>query len=127
MVFLVGLVPLRIADALDDHLLGSLREDSTEAGRVHLHTDLVAHLGVRVVVGTGLGEQDLQIRVAELLHHLAKLEELDLAELIVVTSFDLPVLAVPLSSGLLHRLFEGTDDLTRINALVLGDLVDLSL
>jgi len=112
--------------ALDDHLLRRLREDPPEAGGVELHADLVADLGVRVELARSV-QRDLRGVVGHLVDDLAELEELDLPQLIVELGFDLLLLALLAPGGLLHRLFEGSDDLLRIDALVLGDLLDFSL
>jgi hypothetical protein len=70
---------------------------------------------------------DLALRVRDLLHDLTKLEQLDLAELVVEASLDLTLLAELAASGLLHGLFDGANDDVLVDALVLGDLLDLSL
>ena len=48
LVFLEDGVAFGLANALDDHLLRGLGEDATEARRVDLHADLVAHLRIGV-------------------------------------------------------------------------------
>ena len=86
----------------------------------------VTDLGFLVVVTMSLGKHDLGVRIGDLLDDFAELEELDLTELVVVAGVDLAIQAVPLTGSLLHRLFEGADDLVRIDPLVAGDLIDFS-
>ena len=64
--------------------------------------------------------------VGDGLDHLAELEELDLAEILVVAGLDLALLALRAPRGLLHRFLDRADDLLAIDSLVLGDLVDLA-
>jgi hypothetical protein len=125
LVLLVDVLALGFANALDDHLLGGLREDAPEARGVHLDADLVAHLRVgieapRLLLG------DLRRRVGDLVDHLAELEELDLSQILVEAGIDLHLLAPLLARGLLHRLLEGGDDFSGLDALVFRDLVDLA-
>ncbi len=117
---------LRLADALDDHLLGDLREDAAEALGVELHADFVADLDFRVQFAR-LGDEHLRLGVGEHLDHRAELEEFDFAGLLVVGRFDGLVGAVFLVGGLDHRLFQRIDDDLLVDALVLGDLVDFTL
>ena len=63
---------------------------------------------------------------ADVLDDLAELEELDLAELLVVAGLDLAILALRTPRGLLHGFLDRADDLLAVDALVLGDLVDLA-
>jgi hypothetical protein len=91
-----------------------------------LHADLVADLGLRIEL-PGPGEADLGLRIRDRLHHLAKLEELDLAGVDVEAGLDLLLLPELLPGRLAHRLLECLDDRVPVDALVLGDLVDLSL
>src|SRR5690606_35174348 len=60
---------LRVADALDDHLLGGLRGDATEAAAVLLHLQQIAELLVLLarLVGVFRKVEDLE---AELLADL---------------------------------------------------------
>src|SRR4029450_2021927 len=59
--------------------------------------------------------------------HFAELEELDLGRLAVEARLDLLLLPELLVGRLDHRLFEGADDGLAVDALVLGELLDLSL
>ena len=126
LVLLVDDVALGVADALDDHLLRRLGEDAPEAARVELDADLVADLGLGVVL-VRLAQVDLRGRIEDALDDLAELEQLDLADLLVEAGLDLALLAELLLGGLAHRLFEGLDDHLLVDALVLGDLIDLAL
>ena len=126
-VLVEDVVALGVAQALDDHLLRGLGEDAAEVRGVELDADLVAGLDLGIVVAARLGDQDLGVRIRDLFDDLAELEELDLADLVVVTGLDLLVLAEAPARGLAHRLFEGARDLLGIDALVLGNLIDFSL
>jgi hypothetical protein len=119
-------VALGVANALDDHLLGGLREDAAEVGGVELDADLVADLGVRVELARAV-EDDLRGRVRDPLDDLAKLEQLDLGGLAVEAGLDLLLLPELLAGRLDHRLFEGADDGLAVDAFVLRELLDLSL
>jgi hypothetical protein len=59
LVFLVLAIALGVAHLLHDHLLGRLGRDAAEIERRQGVGDHVAHLGGRIVAGTGLGEGDL--------------------------------------------------------------------
>ena len=82
LVLVVDVLALRLANALDDHLLRGLGENAPEARRVELDADLVADLGVGVEL-VGRVEGDLGGVGGHLVDHLAELEELDLAEFVV--------------------------------------------
>jgi len=125
LVLLEDVVALGLADHLDDHLLGRLREDAPEARGVELHADLVAELGFGIEA-VRLLERDLGGGVGDDLDHLAEFEELDLAEILVVAGLDLALLALRAPRGLLHGLLDRADDLLAVDSLVLGDLVDLA-
>ena len=81
-------------------------------------------LGVELA---GAAHQHLGVGVDDLLDHRAKLEELDLAALLVEARLDLLLGPELAARRLLHRLLEGLDDGGLVDALVLGDLVDLAL
>ena len=83
--------------------------------------------GFRVVLRAGDLDADLALRVADLLGHGPEVEDLDLAGLVVVVGLDLLLETVLAMRGLLHGLFERADDDALVDALVLGDLIDLSL
>ena len=125
LVLLEDVVALGLADPLDDHLLGRLREDAPEARGVDLHADLVAELGLGIEA-VRLLERDLGGRVGDGFDHLAEFEELDLSEILVVAGLDLALLALRAPCGLLHGLLDRADDLLAVDSLVLGDLVDLA-
>ena len=125
LVFLEHVVALGLTDQLDDHLLGRLGQDSPEPLGVELDPDLVADLGIRIELFR-IRDEDLGHIVRERLDHLAKFEELDLSDFVVVSRFDLGIRAPVPSCRLLHRLFDGSDDFALGDALVLGDLLNLS-
>src|SRR5690606_34828631 len=112
-VLVVDQVTLRLADTLDDDLLGGLGCDASKAllgaleledlaispilfprlvdvvGLVEdLHQQLVTHLNVEAVLH-GVVQSDVTVRILDLVRDLHDLEQLDLAGLLVEVRFDL--------------------------------------
>jgi hypothetical protein len=108
------------------HLLRRLGDDAPEVGGVELDPDLVAELRVGIEL-VGALEADLGGLVLDLLHDLAELEEFDLAQLLVEARLDLLLEPELAPSRLDHRLLERANDHAAVDALVLGDLIDLAL
>src|SRR5689334_24526692 len=81
-------LPLGIADALDDVLLGGLRRDAAELLRRQLGEQLIADLGLGIHLGARVGESDLVLGVLDLVDDGLDLEQLDLAELGVELRLD---------------------------------------
>src|SRR4029453_4362512 len=117
---------LCLADALDDHLLRDLREDAAEVLAHELDPDLVAALDLGIELAR-LRDQQLRVGIGDHLDDGAELEELDLARLVVEARLHLLCGTEALVRRLQHRLFERTDDHLAIDALVFGDLIDLTL
>ena len=107
-------------------MLRGLREDATKARGIELYANFVSNFCVGVEVSPRGANKDLPGGIGDLVDHLAKFEDLDFAEFVVVTSFKFSIGTVTLVRRLDHRLFEGCDDLVRIDAFVFGDLIDLS-
>ena len=76
----VDLFSLGVADVLDEVLLGRLRRDTAHRRGVELDQNLVADLGLGIVLGARLIERGLGQRIGDLLDHRLDLEQLDLAE-----------------------------------------------
>ena len=125
LVLLEDVVALRLADQLDDHLLGGLGQNPSEALRVERHSDVITEFRTRVEP-LRLADEHLGRFVVDGFDHFAKLEELDLADLVVVAGLDLRLRTAVAPRSLFHRLFDRTDDVGLGDALVLGDLLNLS-
>jgi hypothetical protein len=82
-----GHLALGIADLLDDHLLGGLGGDATEHLDVHLDAQGVTELTLRIEIA-GFLEEDVGLLILDLLDHGAELEQLHLAQLLVVVGFE---------------------------------------
>ena len=121
------MIALGIPEALNNHLLGRLGQDATEAGGIHLHTDIVAHLGLGIVFSASHRQRDLALGIVHVLDDLHELKELDLAEFLAVAGFDLFFLAVPLACGLDHGFLESADNLARIDPFIFRNLINFTL
>ncbi len=120
----VDVVALGFADLLEDHLLGGLRGDAPQVlGRtweLDLHVDF-RFLAVELL---RFGERDLVGRIGDFLDDPLHGAELDLSRLGVELRPQGLVL-VALARGRLDRVLHGADDHFRLDALFLGDGVDL--
>jgi hypothetical protein len=123
LVLVVDDLTLGAAHLLDDHLLGGLRRDASEAARVELHAHLVVELNLRVELAR-LAERDLRMRIRHRLDDRLELEQLDLAGVLVELRLDLTLLAELPASGGDERLLESLDHRLSSDALVLAHLID---
>ena len=123
-VLRVDVLALGLADLLEDHLLGRLRRDAAEVlGRTR---ELDLHVDFRLVAVQLLrfSQRDLVRRVGHLVDDPLDRAQLDLAGLLIEARAQRLVL-VPLAGGRLDRVLHGADDDVRLDALFLGDGVDL--
>ncbi len=121
------MIALGIPQSLDNDLLCRLGENATEPGRIHLDADFVADLGLGIIFCQRHRVSYLALAIRDDFDHFHELKELDLAEFLAVASLDFLIQAVPLARSLNHRLFEGADNVARIDALVFGDLINFTL
>ena len=104
-ILIVGMIALGVPDALDDDLLRRLSKDPPKTCGVHLDTDLIADLGLRIVIRNGHRILDLALAIGHHLDNFHKLEEFDLSELVVITRLDFLVGSVAFVCSLLHGRF----------------------
>ncbi len=71
--------------------------------------------------------RDLAFLIGHHFDDFLELKELNLAEFLAIAGLDLFIMTVTLMRSLDHGLFERTDDVARIDALVLGYLIYFSL
>ena len=120
----VDVVALGLADLLEDHLLGGLRGDAPEvlgrARELDLHVDF-RFLAVELL---RFGQRDLVRRIGDFVDDPLHRAELDLPGLGVELRPQRLVL-VALARGRLDGVLHGADDDFRLDALFLGDGVDL--
>jgi hypothetical protein len=139
---------LRVADALDDHLLGGLGRDAAEALAVLPHLEHVAEVAVLLarLVAIGLEVEDLEaelltelrleavtarvlhrdlaLRVLHILDDRHVLEQVDVARVAVEARLELAGHSEgPLRSGE-DRLLHGLHQDAGLDALLLADLLD---
>ena len=140
-------VALRLAEALDDDLLGGLRGNAAEAeGRrleaeqlrvllvvldglidilwpiEDLEEQLVTDVGLEPTLARRL-DGDVAARHLDLGDHVVHEKEIDPAGLGVVARLELVLLAEGLLGGGEDRLLEGLDDRLLVDSLVLGHLI----
>ena len=120
----VDVVALGLADLLEDDLLGGLRGDAAQIlGRTR-ELDLHVELGFVAVQLLRLGERDLVRRIGHLVNDALDGAEIDLPGLVVEARAQRLVLVALAGRGL-DGVLEGGDDHLRVDALFLGDGVDL--
>ncbi len=114
---------LRLADFLENHLLGSLRRDPAQHVRRLRDLDFAFERGLQVVL-PALLERNFVVRVLHLLDHFLDCEDFDEAGLLVEVRLELLTRLVILPSrrqdGVLHC---GNNHL-RVNALFAAQLVN---
>ena len=118
-------VPLRLPEALHDHLLGGLGGDPPELVGVHLDAEAVPDLGFRVDP-VRLFQGDLQVLVGHLLDHLLELEDLDFTRFVVEGDFQVVVGPQLLLGRRLDGLLQGLDQDFPVNALLAAHLINHS-
>jgi hypothetical protein len=115
---------LRLADLLDDVLLGGLRRDPPELVLRELREQLVADLGLGIERRLRVLQHDLIRWIGDLVDDGLDLEQLHFSDVGVELGFDLMLEAERTTRRRQHRLFESGDDDALVDALLLADLLD---
>ena len=126
----VDVLALGLAHVLEDDLLGGLRGDAAEHVGRHGEVDLVADLGVLLMV-LRLVDGPLGERILDLFHHLLDDESLELAGLTVETRPHRFLDAVLLLGRRRHGILESADPALEVDVLLprhlAQDLVQVQL
>ncbi len=124
LVLGVHVLAFGFADLLEDHLLGGLCRDAAEIlGRAR-ELDLHVDFGFVAVELLRFGQRDLRGLVGDFVDDPLDRIQLELPGFLVEPRAQRLAL-VALAGGRLQRVLDGADDDLRIDALFLGDGVDL--
>jgi hypothetical protein len=124
-VFLVNNALLGVAHALNDDLLGRLRGNAAQILHPHAEAHLVVQLHGRVV-GAGLGQLDLRVRISQVAvrHHDFELIDLNIAGLVVIAHLHVRIFAEAAQHRGAHGVFQRFDEHIAVQALVFADLIN---
>ena len=118
------LFSLGVADVLDQVLLGRLRRDTAHRRGIELDQDLVADLGLGIVLGARLIDRGLGLRIGDLVDHRFYLEQLDFADLGVEARLDIAFVAERAPRRRMHHLLDRAYHDRLVDPFFLGNLLD---
>lgn len=114
---------LRIAHALNNHLLGGLRRNTAEVFHLQTEPHFIIKLDGRVMLA-GFFKINLGQFVGDVVHHKLELVHFNIAGVVIVAHFHIKILAVLADHRGAHGVFERIDQHVALKPLVLADLVN---
>ena len=121
--FIEDAFTLGFTNLLNNHLLGSLGSNTTEAAGIHLHTEGVTNLYIRVNF-LRLTKINFLVRVFHFFNDSDKLEDFDFTDFIVKVRFEIAGIAILLVSSRKYSSLKSLDQHTTVDAFVFDHLVD---
>ena len=121
--FIEDAFTLGFPNLLNNHLLGSLCSNTTEAAGIHLHTEGVTNFYIRVNF-LRLTKINFLVRVFHFFNNSDKLEDFDFTDFIVKVSLEIAGIAIFLVRCRKHSSLKSLNQHSAVDPFVFDHLVD---